>query len=456
MYTKLSNFNKILKMKLFLYTILFFYMNTRLLPAEVNRQDSISVGKILLGFNNFNLSSNINNRTISTSKFKISDFNFEFNSIKFNRGKNNDTNYDFDIIGPMIKIRNIKSDINFDYFNFIYYTLSYLEQKRLEVPKDGLKIFSQQHKKYLSENKNRFVSFDKLVTSGLISIKKYPYNIPKWSYYNNSTENFIARSNTSNISKDIIEVLYNSNEEKYSGYKYPLELLDTISWNLELSINDLIQEFSANINLEITKDLFAYSIFQKKSKFNIVDLFATLSRKDNKYGDIKIVLPNLELNTNNLNIIKSRLDNNFKILNGELSIIIQNLKVFFSDEFNKDPDIKNIMGLLGVRNNQLKIPLFSLEFELDDEKYITLKAVLKTPYLRIKIDGNITLGDSQLDISDIYFNDVRLVVDPVSYGIRNYIKEFEKKNNYNLRRRNSSIYIDVNGLFKKPNIQGLQ
>ena len=105
-------------MKLHVYLLLFFATNSSLLSVGINRQDSLSVSKVLFGFSDFNLKSKIDNKIISNSKFKISDFNFEFNSIRFNQTKDKDITYDFDIIGPLINIRGIKNNIHFEYFGF--------------------------------------------------------------------------------------------------------------------------------------------------------------------------------------------------------------------------------------------------------------------------------------------------------------------------------------------------
>jgi hypothetical protein len=163
-----------------------------------------------------------------------------------------------------------------------------------------------------------------------------------------------------------------------------------------------------------------------KIRFEVKDFFF-----DGSFGDFP-----------KINSIKS----NFKIRNFDLKL---------PGGFIEEPEVENIIQSLGIRNNSIKIRLLEIDIKMINE--MTGISIIKvhTPFLKLDIHSNLIITQNGTYQPKIKFSNSEVRLNPIALGIRKYIREWEKKNNKNLKRMGSVITLNVSGDFSNIFIHGL-
>ena len=110
---------------------------------------------------------------------------------------------------------------------------------------------------------------------------------------------------------------------------------------------------------------------------------------------------------------------------------------------------------LGVRNGLVRVRRIDLQFRFYDNEFGAISALINSPFLNIRLEGQFSIDTKKKDIRYLDLFDTELRINPISYGVRDIIREWEIRNNKNLNREGSVIVLKLNGPLKKPLIQGI-
>ena len=110
---------------------------------------------------------------------------------------------------------------------------------------------------------------------------------------------------------------------------------------------------------------------------------------------------------------------------------------------------------LGVRNGLVRVRRIDLQFRFYDNEFGAISALINSPFLNIRLEGQFSIDTKKKDIRYLDLFDTELRINPISYGVRDIIRKWEIRNNKNLNREGSVIVLKLSGPLKKPLIQGI-
>ena len=82
-----------------------------------------------------------------------------------------------------------------------------------------------------------------------------------------------------------------------------------------------------------------------------------------------------------------------------------------------------------------------------------LKLILHTPFLKININGDFSLQQDETH-PEILLHQMEININPISMGVRKWIRNWEKKTGKTLNRKGSTISLKVDGTLENPVIHG--
>ena len=139
----------------------------------------------------------------------------------------------------------------------------------------------------------------------------------------------------------------------------------------------------------------------------------------------------MEINDFFLNIIKSNGDP--KIQNGRGDFSLRNFELKLPPELLVDETMKSIMQDLGVRNGLIRIRELGLKFHFYDDEFGTMNFSFTSPFLKIRFSGQMSIDKNNDDLmNSVQLFDTELRMSPISYGVRDIIRQWEIDNNKSL------------------------
>ena len=121
---------------------------------------------------------------------------------------------------------------------------------------------------------------------------------------------------------------------------------------------------------------------------------------------------------------------------------------------SSDEDIADIAKQLGVRNGLFKVRQLDLKLVLKDNRFGEIHAGFIAPFLKINLDGEFSYSQSITD-PQIQLQNMVLKINPISYGVRDLILNWEKENNQSLPRQGATVILKLDGPLYSPIIHGL-
>ena len=111
---------------------------------------------------------------------------------------------------------------------------------------------------------------------------------------------------------------------------------------------------------------------------------------------------------------------------------------------------------LGVRNGLIRIRELGLNFHFYDDEFGTMNFSFISPFLKISLSVQMSIDKNNNDLlSSVQLFDTELKISPISYGVRNYIRQWEIDNNKTFKREGPVIVLEISGSLSNPTIIGL-
>ena len=413
---------------------------------------SFSLKKTFFQLDELNFKTNISPDSSNNGTIFIQSFKFGFDDIKFDNIKNK--NISTVINGPNLYLDYVAIKANYLLPNFYTLLLSDLSDRRFEVPVDAISILEKAISAYYLKFNRAPNSYDDLIVNSLIKGSIYPFNNNEWSYQLFLPDSLVAIT-TSYYKQPKKSISYDLKTKSFINKISDQLSKENIFWSFKFEVNDIRQSFLSDLNLVFLDDSMEIELFQKHGKFDLgsISLFAI---PNNDIFEQTIFQSNnikLEINDLFLTIIKNNKLPNVKNGNGALSI--KNLELKIPPSLAGDETIKILMRDLGIRNGLIRFRRIDISFRFYDSEFGTINLIFDSSFLKINVNGQFSVNTRKDDLGKINFFDTEIRINPISYGMRDIIREWELNNKKNLNREGAVIVINLSGPANKPLIIGV-
>ena len=413
---------------------------------------SLSLDQIFFQLNNLKIDANLNDDSTGSASFSLNLFKIGFKDFSVS---NDNTTTELKINGPNIELEDFELNTQYTLPNYYNIILSDLSDRRYEIPTDGIEILEKAIQTYKAKNNKFPSSFDDLVVDQFISADKYPFNHPEWSYqikipYTiNAATTSMYKSSPKNLIFDWpTKKIINRESDKYQK--------EDINWNFNLKINDINQHFLSDLKIIIDPDNYNIDFFQKRGSFKINNININAIPNNNLFAQTIFRLHNVNMEINDLFLNLINLNQDPKIQNGRGEFSLRNFELKLPAELIIDETMKSIMKDLGVRNGLIRVRELGLNFHFYDDEFAILNFSFTSPFLKISLSGQMSLDKNNYNLlNSIQLFDTELKVSPISYGVRDIIRQWEIDNGKSLERDGPVIILKISGSLSNPTILGI-
>ena len=413
---------------------------------------SMSLNEIFFHLNELNIETNISPDSLNNGNFSMKSFKFGFDNIKLENVKNRKINAI--VNGPNIFLDYAEIKSNYMLPNFYNVLLSDLSDRRIEVPIDGINILEKAINAFYQKFNRVPDSYDDLIVNSFIKSSIYPFNINGWSYQLFLPDSIVAKT-TSYYKNEKKTITYDWQTKRFLSKDSNKFSKENISWSFEFKVNDIRQSFLSDLNLFFSKEDMDLELYQKYGKFDLGSISLNAIPNNDIFEQIIFQSKNIKLDINDLSLFFTKTKRMPNITNGNGRLSIKNLELKFPPSLANDETIKVLMRDLGIRNGLFRFRRVDLGFRFYDSEFGSFDFLFDSPFLKININGQFSVDTRKDDLGKLNFFDTEIRINPISYGVRDIIREWELNNNKNLSREGSVIKIGISGPANKPLIIGV-
>lgn len=413
---------------------------------------SFSLDQIFFQLNTLNIESSFSKDSLNNGKISLSHLRLGFDGLKV-VNRNNET-IKLNINGPSADIEDLKINTNYILPNYYNLILSDLSDNRYETPIDGLEVLEKAIETFKIQKNKYPISYNDLIVESYINSSKYPFNQSAWSYHLNlPTEVNAVTTSAYKYSKKSISLdwptktLINLESDQYEK--------KDIEWNFIFEVQDINQTFLSDITIDMNSSIFDLEFYQKRGKFHIngINIYAIPNK--NIFEQTIIRLNNLSLEINDLFFQIVKVDSKPRVQTGKGKFSLTNFELKIPPKLLEDETIAILMKDLGVRNGLIRIRKLHFNIQFYDNEFGIINASFISPFLKIKFNGQMSIDTKRSGFESVELFDSELRINPISYGVRDVIREWEIENNKDLNREGPVIVLKFSGPLKKPTIIGI-
>lgn len=411
-----------------------------------------SLEQLYFQLNKFKIATNISKDSLENAQLSIESLKFGFDDIAI---KNiNDESIGIVINGPGLLLDHFELITNYKLANFYNLILTDLSDKRYETPMDAFEVLEKATEAYFKKNEKYPKNYNDLVIESLIRPDKYPFSNNEWNYTMSLPISIDART-TSSHKKQEKYISLNWETKKITNKESDNFPKDSTNWSFTFNINEIKQSLLSDINIGLSPKSSSIEYFQKYGKFTLKGLSITAIPNNDIFEQTNFKINDISLNINNLffQVLDTEGYPNFQNGSGDFSI--KNLEFKIPPSITNDETINFLMLELGARNGLLRIRRADFNFRFYDNEFGIIEALFDSPFLKINISGQFSFDTRKKDFSSLDLFDTEIRINPISYGVRDIIREWEIENDKNLNREGPVIVLKLTGPVNKPTIIGL-
>ena len=415
------------------------------------KKSGIFLNDLTFNFNSDSINHD-NSYKLKLDEIKISLSNFKSNT----SDSGNIKHYQFNLSGPDIKIKNVLLNRSIYSTNWITTERIKLLKKRESIPKKALIAIRDAILRYEIDNLKQPESLDVLATNKYINLKGNLFADQTWSYHLNMPNNIIAKPTKINpypLNKIITydwKLLDFINDPKLDS----LNMTRNAAWNYNLKIENITHLLKSIIEIQIDSSKNNFQLKIQESGFVIDEIMFEGIPNDELSKLIRINIPHFKIDLTDI-WLESDLSKSLIAHRGKIEFNINNLEIKIPAELKDEPQIQKLLNQLGIWNNALLIKQIKLNLNIIDKNTSEINLIVESPALEIDLFGGLSTKQEP-NKREIYLTKVNLKINPVSLGIKTWIKNWEKEYEVELKRINGLIILDLEGPIKNPSIKYLQ
>ena len=238
-------------------------------------------------------------------------------------------------------------------------------------------------------------------------------------------------------------------------YSCDLPSLSDPSWNFIFQIHKIEQNFLSDIDINMDPNNYIFEFYQKRGRFHIngINIFAIPD--NNIFEQTIFKINNLSLDINDFFIQIKKIKDEQNIQNGRGSFTFRNFELKIPPKLLDDETIANLLKDFGVRNGLIRIRQLDFNIHFYDNEFGLINASFISPFLKMNLNSQMSIDSKSSIYESIDLFDTELRINPISYGVRDMIREWEIEYNKNLNREGPIIVLKFSGPLKNPTIIGI-
>ena len=229
---------------------------------------------------------------------------------------------------------------------------------------------------------------------------------------------------------------------------------ESIPWNFNLNVNKVEQKLFSDIKVIIGPDISNIEFTQKKARLQLKGINISAIPKSEMVDQARFRLSDVILEITNLVMETQKIGDSPRVYNGTGQFTLRNFEIKIPSLLSSDEDIANIAEKLGIKNGLFRVRQVDLKLTLKDNRFGEIHAMFVAPFLKINLDGEFSYSQIESD-PNVYLQNMVLKINPISYGVRDLILNWEKENEQSLPRQGATIILKLDGSMDDPIIHGL-
>ena len=413
---------------------------------------SFSLDQIFFQLNSLNIKGDLGKDSLNNGAFSLNLLKFGFDDINLINTKHG--TMELVINGPNIDLEDMQINTNYVFPNLYNLILSDLSDRRYETPMDGLEIIEKAVDAFKAKKGKYPKTYDDLVIDSFINTSKYPFNQSQWSYHLDIPRKIeaITTSMYKHEKKNLIfdwqtKELINRESNRYKK--------EDVNWNFIFQIRDIKQHFLSEVKIDMNPNQHNLEFYQKKGKFHINGISINAIPDNDIFEQTMFKLNDMSLEINDLFFQLSQINGEPNIQNGKGNFALKNFEIKLPSKLLVDETMELIMQDLGIRNGLIRVRQLDFMLHFYDNEFGLVNASFISPFLKISLSAQISIDTKKSFYKSMELFDTELRINPISYGVRDIIRQWEIDNNKNLNREGPVIVLKFSGPLSSPIIIGL-
>ena len=436
------------------------YLIILLLPIWLIGQTSIETLFKKSGFYFEDLKMQVFSDTLynfKTSQLKVNELKIKLSDLESNYNSNNaEKVYDFKIKGPDLSIKDLSLKGTRILNNWVISERINQLKKREYVAKNNLLLIRDAILKYETDNFKLPISLDQLSINNYLDLKRGSFINQHWNYSLNLPESILSRPSSINpfsenkvIIYDWIQKDFNINPEIDS-----LENLIRSEWTIKLNIESINNLLTSIIHFKTNLNTTNYHLQINKGNFEINELIFDAIPDQSLTQLTKIDIPKLKVQLSDL-ALDIDLEKKIVLNRGKVNFKFQNFEIKFPSDLREEPRIQQVLEQFGIWNNSLLIKELNIFLNIVNENTAEIEMFFNAPFMKINLMGGLSIKQS-VSLPQISFKQMKVEINPISFGLKTFIKNWEENHKTELERDNGIIILDLEGLIDNPSIRNLE
>ena len=413
---------------------------------------SFSLDQIFFQLNSLNVKGELGKDNLNNGSFSLNLLKFGFDDINLINTKHG--TMELVINGPNIDLEDMQINTNYVFPNLYNLILSDLSDRRYETPMDGLEIIEKAVDAFKAKKGKYPKTYDDLVIDSFINTSKYPFNQSEWSYHLDIPRTIEAIT-TSMYKYEKKNLIFDWQTKKLINLESNQYKKEDINWNFIFQIRDIKQHFLSEVKINMNPNPYSLEFYQQKGKFHINGISINAIPDNDIFEQTMFKLNDMSLEINDLFFQLSQINGEPNIQNGKGHFALKNFEIKLPSKLLVDETMKLIMQDLGIRNGLIRVRQLDFMFHFYDNEFGLVNASFISPFLKISLAAQISIDAKKSFYKSMELFDTELRINPISYGVRDIIRQWEIDNNKNLNREGPVIVLKFSGPLSSPIIIGL-
>ena len=413
---------------------------------------SFSIDQIFFQLNSLNIRGDLGKDSLNNGAFSLNLLKFGFDDI--NLVNTNSGSMELVINGPNFDLEDMEINTNYVFPNIYNIILSDLSDRRYETPMDGLEIIEKAVDAFKAKKSKYPKTYDDLVVDSFINTSKYPFNQSEWSYHLDIPRTIEAIT-TSMYKYGKKNLIFDWKTKRIINRESNQYKIEDINWNFIFQIRDIKQHFLSDVKINMNPNQYNLEFYQRKGKFHINGISINAIPNNDIFEQTILKLTDMSLEINDLFFQFIKINGEPNIQNGKGNFSLKNFEIKLPPKLLVDETMKLIMQDLGIRNGLIRVRQLDFMIHFYDNEFGLVNASFISPFLKISLVAQISLDQKKSIYKSMELFDTELRINPISYGVRDIIRQWEIDNSKNLNREGPVIVLKFSGPLSSPMIIGL-
>ena len=387
---------------------------------------------------------------VNELKIKLSDLESHYNLVDVQKV------YDFKVKGPDLSIKNLTLEGTQILNNWVISERIKHIKKRESIPENNLLIIRDAILKYQIDNLKLPSSLNELSIDNYLDLKSGSFINQHWNYSLNLPESILSKPSSINPFSENKIIIYDWIQNDFTNNPELDSLEKSIKseWKIKLDIENINNILTSTIHVKTDSNTTNYHIQIDKGNFEINELIFDAIPDKSLTQITRVDIPHLKVQLSNF-VLDFDLEKTVILHHGKINFKIQNFEIKIPSELREEPRIQQVLEQFGIWNNSLLIKELNIFLNIINENTTEIEMFFNAPFIKINLIGGLSIKQ---DISppEISLNRMRVEINPVSFGLKTFIKSWEEKNKTELERDNGVIILDLKGLISDPSIRNLE